>query len=128
MSHTEANKEKKYKSHHHHYHGRSKHYDPSSEMERRGQNIIYDKVRKEKLKEMTKRTIFVLLSVTILFLLIYFMTLPEDVDRKLFYRNTTEEEVNDLKNKLIDYEYYIEELEERLSKYESVESIFEKNE
>lgn len=128
MSHTEANKEKKYKSHHHHYHGRSKHYDPSSEMERRGQNIIYDKVRKEKLKEMTKRTIFVLLSVTILFLLIYFMTLPEGFNYKSFNRDNSEEEVNMLKNKIIDYEYYIEELEERLSKYENVESIFDKNE
>ncbi len=135
MNYTEANKEKKSKSshskhnhHHHHHHGRSKHRDPSSEMERRGQNIIYDRVRKEKIKEMMKRSAFLILAVTIVLLLIYFITLPDDVDHKFFYRDNSEEEVNLLKNKIIDYEYYIEELEERLSKYENVESIFDKNE
>lgn len=139
MSHIEDNKKRKSKSshskhhHHHHHHGRSKHYrrkeyDPSSEMERRGQNIIYDNVRKEKINNMIKRSIFVILIIAIIFLLIYFITLPSDANLKLFNRGNSKEEVNMLKNKIVDYEYYIEELEERLSKYEKVESIFEKNE
>ncbi len=144
MSHIEDNKEKKSKSshtkhhhhhshHHHHHNGSSSHhrkkeYDPSSEMERRRQNIIYDNVRKERIGQMVKRSIFVILAVSILLILIYFMISPNEGTRDLFNSDTSKEEINVLKNKIINYEYYIEELEERLSKYEKVESIVEKNE
>lgn len=141
MSHIEDNKEKKLKSSHSktygHYHSHSHHkssskhyskkeYDPSSEMERRGQNIIYDNVRKERIKQMIKRSIFVIVAITTLLVIFFFMTLPSESTLHLINRNTSKEEVNVLKNKIIDYEYHIKELEERLSKYENVESIFEK--
>ncbi len=139
MSHTQEYKKKNSKlshsnhHHNHHHHGSSKHYrkkeyDSSSEMERRGQNIIYDNVRKERIKQMIKRSVFVIFIIAILFVIFYFMTLPSESTPNLFNGVTSKEEVNMLKNKIINYEYYIEELEERLSKYEKVERIIEKNE
>lgn len=138
MSHTKEYNNKKSKSshsthhhHHHHHHGSSKHYrkkeyDPTSEMERRGQNIIYDSVRKERVNLMIKRSAFVIFAIAITFILFYFMKTPSEKSIDLFSSNATKEEVNVLKNKIVNYEYYIEELEERLSKYEEVDSIFEK--
>lgn len=130
-------KEKKYhssrhSSHRHHRHSSSKYYkknyDPSSEMERRGENILYDKVRKERIAQMIKRSIFVILAIAFILVVVYFMTNPGDsvLEQKIFNKNnSTQAEVNELKNKLIDYEYHIEYLEKRLSKYENVDSIFD---
>ncbi len=119
--------------HHHHHHSKkykyykSSHDDFSSEKERRGENIIYNKVRKEKIKLMFKRSIFCLIVIALLIFIIYSMTRSnqshEDFD--LFNKGVSTEEINEMKNKVINYEYYIEELEERLSKYEEVESILE---
>ena len=84
MSHIEDNKKIKsshsrHHSHHSHHHkGSSKYYrkkehDSSSEMERRGQNIIYDNVRKERIKQMIKRSVFVIFAIAILFVIVFFM-------------------------------------------------------
>ena len=127
----------KHSSHNHHHRSRhhssskyykKKNYDPSSEMERRGENILYDKVRKERIALMIKRSMFVIFAIALVLVLVYFMTNQGDtlLEQKLFNNNATEEQINELKNKLVDYEYHIEYLEKRLSKYEKVESIFDK--
>ncbi len=138
MSNTKERKyhSSKHSSHHHHrnhhYSGsknyQKRNYDPSSEMERRGENIIYDKVRKERIAQMIKRSIFVILSIAFILVVVYFMTSQGDTifDNGVFNKNTAEAEINELKNKLIDYEYHIEYLENRLSRYENVDSIFDK--
>lgn len=107
-------------------HYRLKKNDPTSEKERRGENVIYDKVRKEKLKLMIKRSVFCILSVAIIFYLIFSIISSGDSSRDFdfFNKGVSIEEVNELKNKIIKYEFYIEELEERLSEYEEVDGMF----
>lgn len=123
-----------YSSHHgsRHHHHKSKKYkyyhkgDSSSAMERRGENIIYNNVRREKIALMIKRTIFIFIIVSLFIFSIYsifFNDTSYKSDGRLFDKGISEQEVNDLKNKITDYEFYIEELENRLSKYESVDSI-----
>ena len=130
MSHKEDNKQRRHRSsrskHHHHHRGSSKkyrktEYDPSSEMERRGQNIIYDNVRKERIQHMIHRSLFVICACFVLAILVYLMNNSGQSNFDLFNIRSSREEVNMLKNKIVDYEYYIEELEERLSKYETIE-------
>ena len=108
---------------------RSKRVDASSEMERRGENIIYDKVRKEKLKLMIKRTVFCVLSIAIIFYLVISILSSGDssTDFGFFNKGVSIEEVNELNNKIVKYEFYIEELEERLSEYEDVDGMFVKS-
>lgn len=120
-SHSSSNKSSNY---------RAKRVDSSSEMERRGENIIYDKVRKEKLRLMIKRSIFCVLSLAIILYLLFSILTSGDSskDFDFFNKGVSNEEVNELKNKIVKYEYYIEELEERLSEYEEVDGMFVKTE
>ncbi len=107
-------------SHHNHHH--------SSKRRRTGDNTIYDSVRKERINQMFKRSIFLIIATAVIIFIVYFMTKPEESfsDFELFNNGISEQEINELKNKITEYEFYIDELEERLSKYEEVESIFEK--
>ena len=43
-------------------------------MERRGKNIIYDKVRKERISLMIKRSIFCLVAIALIIYVVYSMT------------------------------------------------------
>lgn len=118
----------RHSSHLHHSSRKHSHYleeEISSKMERAGKNIIYDKVRKEKIYLAFKRTSFCIIFIAlILFLIISLIKTPDtNKEFNLFGNKTSEEDIIELKNKIIKYEYYIEELEERLSKYEEVESI-----
>jgi len=143
MSNNENNVKTSHSSHHRHSHsssGRSTHHhhrskndkyyksshnkDISSEMERRGENIIYDKVRKERISLMIKRSIFCLAAIALVFYVVCAMTGTNETtsDFDLFNRGLSDEEINEMKMKIIDYEHEIEELKERLSKYENVES------
>lgn len=119
------------KSTHHHHRSKSDKYyksyhnkDISSEMERRGENIIYDKVRKERISLMIKRSIFCLVAIALIFYVVYSMTGTGGTTGNFdfFNRGLSTEEINEMKMKIIDYEQEIEELKERLSKYENVES------
>lgn len=120
------------KRHYHHYSKGSKYYktsyskDLSSEMERRGENVIYDNVRKEKINLMFKRSIFCLLAIALFIYIVYSLTHQSETysDFKLFNKGISIEEANELNNKIIKYEFYIEELEERLSQYEEVDGMF----
>ncbi len=119
----------RHSSHHHHSSRRHSHYSKeeeiSSRMERAGKNIIYDNVRKEKIYLAFKRTSFCIIFLALIAFLIFSLLRNPDTDKefKIFDNYTSEEEIIELKNKIIKYEYYIEELEERLSKYEEVEGI-----
>lgn len=110
-------------------HYRTKKVDPTSEMERRRENIIYDKVRKERLQLMVKRSIFCVLSIAVIFYLIFsIMSSGESsTDFDYFNKGVSIKELNELNNKIINYEFYIEELEERLSEYEDVDGMFIKS-
>ena len=124
----------RHSSHHHRHHHRSRGYsrshseDISSKMERNGKNILDDTVRKEKIFLTFKRSAFMIIFITlILFLIFSIFQTPEQSNGFSFIKNrASQEETIELKNKITNYEYYIEELEERLSKYENVESIFDK--
>lgn len=118
----------KRRHHHSDRHKYSSNRDISSEMERRGENIIYDKVRKERIALMIKRSIFCILATAFLVFVVISMTSSGGTSGGFRFFNNTEskQEINDMKIKIVDYEHYIEELEERLSKYEEVESIFNK--
>ena len=115
--------------HHHRSRGYSKNHSKgiSSIMERNGKNIIYHKVRKEKIFLTFKRSAFLIIFIAlILFLIFSILRNPDQVNGFRFFKSgATEQENIELKNKIINYEYYIEELEKRLSKHEKVESIFD---
>ena len=117
---------------HHHSHSKkyykSHHEDPTSIMERMGKNLIYDNVRKQRISLMIKRSVFCLVVLGLIAFSVYFLTSSDGTYKEsgLFNKGISTEEANELNNKLVDYEEYIEELEERLSKYEEVEFKFYK--
>lgn len=95
--------------------------DISSEMERNGDNIIYRNVRKVKVFMMIKRTIFCCVALALIIFVISAIINSQPGDSLSFFTNRDKklEETNDLKIKIIQYEDKIEELEERLSRYEA---------
>lgn len=108
---------KEYKSHKHHSAKYSKKYhDSSSEMERRGKNIIYHEVKKQRVFENIKRVIFILLIMFIIIFSIFIISNPEyNVQMSNEKRDTvTYEEFYDLKTRLFEYEDRIEALEEKI--------------
>lgn len=95
--------------------------DISSEMERNGDNIIYRNMRKVKVFMMIKRTIFCCVALALIIFVISAIINSQPGDSFSFFTNRDKklEETNDLKIKIIQYEDKIEELEERLSRYEA---------
>ncbi len=123
------NKSNRHYRHHHVYY--EEYRDESSEMERRGENIIYRDMRKKKMSVMAKRTAFIVVVLCSFIFLIYAIINSDSESKNNIFTNNLHrtEEINELKIKIIDYEDYIEELEERLSKYEEVErKSFSENE
>ncbi len=122
-------------SHHHHSHS-SKYnlfigenfnddkYDHSAEMERKGQNVIYKYVHKQKISDMIRRSIFCLLLLSLLIFLIYSIvnTDSEKQNNGIFnHDNEDKDTIEELQDKIYDMEDYIYELENRLSQYEQIE-------
>ncbi len=117
------------KNHTHRHHHKSRGHAYHSQVKRKGSNA-YNNITREKMLYALKRTVFciIFLSLIVFLVISVFKNSDTDTQFKLFENNATEEEVIELKNKIVKYEYYIEELEEKLSKYEYVKSIFEEQE
>lgn len=101
--------------HHHHHHRRKSSYqqkDSSSAMERRGENIIYNNVRKEKISLMIKRIVFCILSIILIAYTIYIMAGFDEnsVGGTIMNKGYSNEEINEMKIKIIDLEDEIERL------------------
>lgn len=123
------NKTEEHKHHHHHSH--NKYYyrqkDESSAMERKGENIIYTNVRKERIRLMIKRVVFCIISILLIAYTVYIMVGFDEykTNKSIINKGYSTEEINEMKIKIIDYEETIEglkreneELKETLSKYE----------
>ena len=108
---------------------RNSHYNSTSEMEKRRKNIIYVKARNERLQLMVKRIIFCVSLIAVILYIIFSIisSSGSSTDFDFFNNGVSIEKVNELNNKIIEYEFYIEELEERLSEYEDVDGIFIKS-
>lgn len=95
----------------------------SSEMERAGHSIIYERAKEYKMNMFMKRSLFCIVALLFIFFVSASIIDPDFMtDFMDFGRmNKKEKERNELKIKIIQYEERIEELEEIIEKYENGE-------
>lgn len=92
----------------------------NSDAERRGENIIYKNVRKNKIFLMIKRGCFCTIALLFIIFVIYsiFNSSPGDSMSFFSSNRVRTEELNELKIKVVQYEERIKELENKLAQYE----------
>lgn len=107
------------KKHHHHHH----HSDSSSKRERKGINIEYTRVKRQRIIAMIKRSVFCTVLIAFIAFLIYSIINGESVVNTRIFDNDRKqtESVEDLRQKIIDLEFEIDKLQDKLKQYENNE-------